>query len=295
MVDLSCGVYHTCVITEGGALWATGANSFGQLGIGSKKGTTVPVRVPAVGQVKMKKVSCGHHTAAISVDGELYLWGTGVFGEVLSPKKVTVEGRLKDVAVGGCVGLALGQNGKLWTWGSNSAGELGLGDYEPRTAPHFLDRLDTKTVVSVSCGGSFAIALGVTHTVNTSNTTRPLEKMDSVATQVLSNVPQGSPESADSACDKDEGKEELRNLGLPSVPTLRSSHNDPELLAPLNPKALLGDNVQGFGTQHPDQPPEGRSVSDINTAEIFSSVSQRDPHQPVRTFQRRRERSCWLC
>ena len=37
--------------------------------------------------------------------------------------------------IGGCFGLALDLEGIVWTWGSNTSGELGTGDFDPRSTP----------------------------------------------------------------------------------------------------------------------------------------------------------------
>jgi alpha-tubulin suppressor-like RCC1 family protein len=33
----------------------------------------------------VKKVAAGHHSAAVTDTGALYMWGTGVFGEFYTP------------------------------------------------------------------------------------------------------------------------------------------------------------------------------------------------------------------
>ena len=38
--------------------------------------------------VCIEKIACGYHSAGISSKGELYIWGTGVFGEFLHPKRM---------------------------------------------------------------------------------------------------------------------------------------------------------------------------------------------------------------
>jgi X-linked retinitis pigmentosa GTPase regulator len=68
---------------------------------------------------------------------------------------------VKDIAIGGCFGAAIDVNNLVWTWGSNASGELGVGDYEPRVNPFPIVALQGKTVTKLSCGGSFAMALGV--------------------------------------------------------------------------------------------------------------------------------------
>jgi alpha-tubulin suppressor-like RCC1 family protein len=104
--------------------------------------------------ISITKIACGHHTAAVSDTGELYIWGSGIFGEFLGPQRVvSLKTRVKEVSVGGCFGAAIDDTSKVWTWGSNASGELGVGDYEPRVNPFPIVALQGKTVTTVSCGG----------------------------------------------------------------------------------------------------------------------------------------------
>jgi alpha-tubulin suppressor-like RCC1 family protein len=50
------------------------------------------------------------------------------------------------MSVGGCFGAAVDKDGLLWTWGSNSSGELGLGDYEARPYPYPVIQLKNKMI-----------------------------------------------------------------------------------------------------------------------------------------------------
>jgi hypothetical protein len=159
--SVGCGVFHTAVVTATGRVLTTGGNNFGQLGIGSKKSVSILTRVAALEGIPIEKVVCGHHTAALSERGELFIWGTGVFGEFLSPMRITsISAPLRDIDTGGCFGAAVDIYGTVWTWGSNTSGELGVGDYEPRVNPFPVRQLQGKKVKIVACGGNFAIALG---------------------------------------------------------------------------------------------------------------------------------------
>jgi X-linked retinitis pigmentosa GTPase regulator len=83
----------------------------------------------------------------MSDNGELYIWGSGIFGEFLSPQRViSLKTPVRDISIGGCFGAAIDINGMVWTWGSNANGELGVGDYDPRTNPFPIVALQGKRV-----------------------------------------------------------------------------------------------------------------------------------------------------
>jgi X-linked retinitis pigmentosa GTPase regulator len=85
----------------------------------------------------MKTIRAGSFSASISHDtGDLYVWGSGVFGEFLTPHRVkTINGITTDVAIGNHFGVAINKEGTLYTWGHNNSGELGQGDFEERATP----------------------------------------------------------------------------------------------------------------------------------------------------------------
>lgn len=68
---------------------------------------------------------------------------------------------MQDVCIGhSTLGAAIDISGRLWTWGSNIAGELGIGDNEPKINPYPVLALKKKTVTQIACGSSFVVALG---------------------------------------------------------------------------------------------------------------------------------------
>ena len=123
--------------------------------------SSIPLGVTVFTNTFVVKVAAGTHSAAISDQGELFIWGSGEFGEFLKPKKVRkLPAPIRSLDIGGKFGAALDTQGNVWTWGSNSRGELGLGDYEARVTPETMTSLVGKYVTQVACGSTFAMALG---------------------------------------------------------------------------------------------------------------------------------------
>jgi alpha-tubulin suppressor-like RCC1 family protein len=134
----------TAAIKTDGTLWTWGANDGAQLGTDnytsrSSPGTTVG------GGTNWKQVSCGLiHMAAIKTDGTLWTWGfnsSGVLGTgdltQRSSPGTTVGGgtNWKQVSSGENRMAAVKTDGTLWTWGSNTQGQLGEGTTTARSSP----------------------------------------------------------------------------------------------------------------------------------------------------------------
>ena len=157
--QIALGVTHSLMLTRNGEVYATGGNSFGQLGLGHKQIMEIPQRVNEFDGARIQKIGCGQHSGAITVGGELYLWGTGTFGMYLTPHKVTSNDTNKpfiDFSIGGSFGLALDSNHNLWTWGTNTSGELGNNSYMPKSTPAMMEE---KEIAQVYCGSAYVFAI----------------------------------------------------------------------------------------------------------------------------------------
>jgi alpha-tubulin suppressor-like RCC1 family protein len=84
---------------------------------------------------KFVSVSAGGYVAMALTDrGDVYAWGynlegqcgDGAFVDVQTPKKINGLSNIKESAMGGHTGAALGRNGLVYTWGQDGVlGELG--------------------------------------------------------------------------------------------------------------------------------------------------------------------------
>lgn len=145
-VSLSSGGAIAAVKTDG-TLWMWGINSTGQLGTNSILNISSPVQtVSNVTTWKNVDVS-PTHAGAIKTDGTLWVWGFGGYGELgdnrngnsnrISSPIQTISGgtNWQIVSNSTFVTLATKTDGTLWSWGSNSYGQLGLGDRILRSTP----------------------------------------------------------------------------------------------------------------------------------------------------------------
>lgn len=142
--QLDAGAYHTCGITEDGAMQCWGWNGYGQLGTGSMLGpqscgdgapcSTLPVAVSG-GLTFTAVAAGGWHTCGLASGGVPYCWGDNQYGELGNGTSLpdstphAVGGGLTFItlAVGTMHSCGLTGTGLAYCWGVNDVGELGSG------------------------------------------------------------------------------------------------------------------------------------------------------------------------
>ncbi|KAG5408213.1 hypothetical protein IGI04_004532 [Brassica rapa subsp. trilocularis] len=137
---LACGGAHTLFLTETRRVFATGLNDCGQLGVSHVNTHALePLEVSGI-ENDILHISAGYyHSAAITVDGELYMWGKNTSGQlglgknaarvVHVPTKVqALNGiTIKTVALGSEHSVAVTDGGEVLSWGGGGSGRLGHG------------------------------------------------------------------------------------------------------------------------------------------------------------------------
>lgn len=76
VVEIACGRDHSLFLTAGGSVFATGADSDGQLGDGfADLKQFAPIRIKAFDGIKIEKIIAGKHAGALELCTLFRLWG----------------------------------------------------------------------------------------------------------------------------------------------------------------------------------------------------------------------------
>lgn len=145
---------HVAFITNDNVLYMCGENARGQCGNGTTTDVTTPTEIDIGGpvvKVALAGRSSSGFTHALRADGRLYGWGENQYGQVGDNSTtdrstptlcnnigLSVGLEVIDVWNGGAdwgVTHALTKNGNVYSWGHNTVGSLGVGDFTNKGAP----------------------------------------------------------------------------------------------------------------------------------------------------------------
>jgi alpha-tubulin suppressor-like RCC1 family protein len=145
---VAVGSNHCIAVKTDGTLWSWGGNASGQLGLGNTTVYSSPKQVGAL--TSWSKIGLrGIVSFAIKTDGTLWSWGSNTpYGQLgignttnySSPKQVGALTNWATIGNGSGSGnpfsiFAVKTDGTLWSWGSNTSGELGLGNTTNYSSP----------------------------------------------------------------------------------------------------------------------------------------------------------------
>jgi alpha-tubulin suppressor-like RCC1 family protein len=144
-VFVACGGgQQGCTMAVGaeGQLWVFGNNYGGRLGLGHERHVREPTLLEWEGRPFIRAVACGSsHAVALGAEGSVWTWGRAKSALGRDTELPLVPGLVEGLpgpatmvdAEHQCSGCLVG--GKLFVWGENDWGQLGVGDTAPRTHP----------------------------------------------------------------------------------------------------------------------------------------------------------------
>jgi len=167
VASISCGIYHTGIVTIYGKAYTFGSGYYGALGDGKTDNhyIGIPIQIEGITE-PVASISCGiYHTGVVTVSGKAYTFGSGYNGKLGDGRigqhsvgiPVQVQGIIEPVASISCGGYHTGivtVSGKAYTFGCGEFGRLGDG----RTDDHSVGipvqvQGITEPIASISCGG----------------------------------------------------------------------------------------------------------------------------------------------
>lgn len=150
--------YQTLAVDEQGRLWLWGRDYYSR----GEGVNLVPTLVPSENLPRFVEVYVeASQRAALDENGYLWAWESeGVLSEEDSVFVPTIVKGLPPLSyMSPTFGLVIDKEAKLWSWGSNDDGQLGLGDREDRKTPEQIDSGDLPKFTKVYRAGGSTIAL----------------------------------------------------------------------------------------------------------------------------------------
>lgn len=129
VASVTCGPWHTALITSTGQLFTFGDGTFGVLGHGDRENVLFPREVKSLSGLRTIAAACG-------------VWHTAAVVEVIVTQS-----------------SASVSSGKLFTWGDGDKNRLGHGDKEPRLEPTCVPALIDYNFHKIACGHSLTVCL----------------------------------------------------------------------------------------------------------------------------------------
>mmetsp|Transcript_10943 Transcript_10943/g.21404 ORF Transcript_10943/g.21404 Transcript_10943/m.21404 type:complete len:822 (-) Transcript_10943:56-2521(-) len=180
-----CGFEHCAMITSRGEVMTWGYGSSGCLGHGDTNSYSMPTTVSDLQGSTVVYMECGgYHNAAITEEGELYVWGRGDVHQLGIPMKHLCKDELgyvalrpmlvddfyrtgkkiKSVACGEAHTLVLDSEGTIYAFGWAEDGQLGLSEGELKNSImtasiRKVRSLARHRIIKVSAGSIFSACL----------------------------------------------------------------------------------------------------------------------------------------
>lgn len=177
IISITLGDNHSSALTSNGRLFIWGSNEYGQIGNSTLIKRISPTDITSFFMLSINEtieyVSLGKtHSAALTSDGRVFTWGNNYSGQLGDgtgvnrnvPTEITDQFSLPEgenilcILIGGFHSSAITTSGRVFIWGNNYYGQLGVGTtsnkYIPTEIQDRFNLTEGETVVSISLGAS---------------------------------------------------------------------------------------------------------------------------------------------
>ncbi|KAI8797509.1 E3 ubiquitin-protein ligase HERC4 isoform X1 [Biomphalaria glabrata] len=171
VLQVACGYDHTIVLTNEGCVGTWGSNAYGQLGLGPNKSPwiNIPNFITCLKGLPIAQVAAGgNHSLILSKSGAVYGWGRNSFGQLglndtsdcYLPNQCRPlrSQRIKYICCGENHTACLTVDGRVFTYGAGTYGQLGHGSYNNEILPRQVIELSGSEVSQIACGRSHTMA-----------------------------------------------------------------------------------------------------------------------------------------
>jgi len=200
---IACGKAHTIAVSDQGRIFTWGAGACGQLGHPDTSSfpsdedgypfQPVPREVDHLKDFRVIATACGDvHTLALTDEGRVYSFGGGSYGQLgvkdvlampvdadncpymPTPQRIVGLEGIVRLACGDSHSLTVDRDGRLYCWGANSCGQLGIMNpddprirKDPDGIPHLptpaaIEALADQRIIDIACGEAHSLAVSAT-------------------------------------------------------------------------------------------------------------------------------------
>jgi alpha-tubulin suppressor-like RCC1 family protein len=167
---VSCGNFHSACLDEDGVMYVWGANVFGQLGLGHTDDVSSPEVVSLYQDVSIHNLVCGgdftmclgysmHIPESKKIDRKAQM-------QARRAAAANTEAQTEDAANADVPDVKEKENdddverevSRIWSWGCNQFGQLGIGNRTNQSRPVEVKSLYGKEVIGIAAGDKHSMA-----------------------------------------------------------------------------------------------------------------------------------------
>lgn len=267
--QIAAGGSHSAILSYTSCIYMWGKNTFGQLGLNHLNNRDSPTIQRSLRNQKIQFISLGdEHSAALTNEGGLFTWGAGMYGQLghgkknneIMPKRVfeLMGNVITQVSCGRCHTLVASKRGRIYSFGLNGAGQLGIGSTQIKYLPSNVSgpwiEIDVKEIL-LRCDENSMRVLPVSPKITTSSNEFVLSETDNKKESGLftvfglfwfnffPNSVASKQEDADSAMEIDELLDDTSNISENFENCLVEEPDDVRDMPPKVPGFVCVDNT----------------------------------------------------